>query len=155
MHPGLVIGWMAPIIIVDSAPQDENLISKQHLGCAGASMGTRLLCIINSVTIDSLRVSLKGRLLPVRRLLWCDLTGMHKLSGLSEIGLSDFHMKCKTGGVNCKNASFGAQLKFFFFFFGCSGIHAALGYYQSKIQPVYFSAVFSPANIHFILKKKK
>lgn len=69
MHPGLITGWMALVMIVDSAPQYENLISKHCLHHVGARMCKPLLCVVNYATSDSLSVFLKVKLLPIKCLL--------------------------------------------------------------------------------------
>lgn len=69
MHPGLITGWMALVMIVDSAPRRENLIAKHCLHHVAARLCKSPLCIINYVTSDLLSPFLKVKLLPVKRVL--------------------------------------------------------------------------------------
>lgn len=63
MHPGLITGWMALVMIVDSAPRYENLIAKHCLHHVAAQLCKSPQRTINNVTSDLL--CLKVKLLPV------------------------------------------------------------------------------------------
>lgn len=47
MHPGLISGWMALVMIVDSALRHENLIAKRCLHHVAAQLCAAPCCIIN------------------------------------------------------------------------------------------------------------
>lgn len=95
----LIIGWMAAIMAVDSASQGENLILAAACGWWG-SIGA-LACLLHDqfyVTVGFVRAFWKGSSSQAGVLAWCDLTGMHDISGLSQKhSLSDFRLKCNAG----------------------------------------------------------
>ena len=96
MHPGLISGWMALVMIVDSALRYENLIARRSLHHVAAQLCAAPQCIINYVTSDLLSVFLEMDLLPVKCLLWFVLTGTNELSGLFETQfVRNFRLKCK------------------------------------------------------------
>lgn len=95
IHPGLITRWMALVMIVDSAPRYENLISEHCLHHVGACMCKPLLC---NVTSDLLSVLFKSET-PPSQVFVVICPDRHALSYQDSLkySLLDFHLKCKAG----------------------------------------------------------
>lgn len=123
----LIIGWMATIMAVDSASQDENLILAAACGWWG-SIGA-LACLLHDqfyVTTGFVRAFWKGSSSRAGVLVRCDLTGMHDISGLSKNTASQiFRLKCNAGAWMA--TMLHLVLNWNYFSFSRDRTHAAFG----------------------------
>lgn len=123
----LIIGWMATIMAVDSASQDENLILAAACGWWG-SIGA-LACLLHDqfyVAMGFVRAFWKGSSSRAGVLVRCDLTGMHDISGLSKNTVSQIFAWNVTRGREWQQCFTWCSIEIIF----CSAadrIHAAFG----------------------------